>query len=97
MNVLKIAAVCGAGVVSSEMLKIHTKKILSEEDIEAEVVSKAIVELEEESHNIIITTSKFVKAVEKDESKIVEIEDVIDREVVRKKLLKVLEEKGYYN
>lgn len=99
---LEIVAVCGAGLVSSEMLKTHVRVILGEEEIEAKVESKAISDLvvvdsndldkkkSTKSYDIIITTSKFMKLNQNKAAEVIEIPDVINKEVVRKKLLTVI-------
>lgn len=91
---MKIATVCGSGVGSSLMLRLYTQQILSDEGIEAEVDASDVTSISPQAYDIIITTSTFSGNLRGAENKIVEINNLMDKENLKKQLLQKIEELG---
>ncbi|MFB1050146.1 PTS sugar transporter subunit IIB [Paraliobacillus sp. JSM ZJ581] len=86
----KIVTVCGAGVGSSMMLKVFAQQILSNEGVEATVDASDIGSVSADEYDIVITTSDFADILRNSKAKVVRIDNMMDKELLRTELLKVI-------
>ena len=84
---LKIVTVCGAGVGSSMMLRLFTQQILQAEGIEATVDASDIGSVNPDSYDLLITTSDFADTLRGSSATIVRIDNMMDKENLKKELL----------
>lgn len=89
---MKIVTVCGSGVGSSLMLKVNAQKILKEAGIEAKVEAADITSVSPSSYDIIITTSDFSNVLRGAKDKVIKIDNMMDKEYMKKALLEKIEE-----
>lgn len=87
---IKIYTVCGAGVGSSMMLKVFTQQILSQEGIEAKVETSDIGSVDPSNADIIVTTSDFANLLRNVDAEIIKIDNLTDKEYLKKELLKAI-------
>lgn len=84
---MKIATVCGSGVGSSMMLKVYAQQILKAEGIEAEVDASDITSISPASYDIIVTTTSFSEVLRGADDKTIKIDNLMDKEYLKEKLL----------
>lgn len=89
---LRILTVCGAGVGSSMMLKVFTQQILSKENIEAVVNATDIGSINPQDADIIITTTDFSNLFRNTTGKVLQIDNLTDKENLRSQLLACISE-----
>lgn len=87
---IKVVAVCGAGVGSSMMLRLFSQQILDKEGIEAEVDASDISSVNPASYDIIVTTSDFADVIRGATGPIVRIDNMMDKKFLREELLKAV-------
>lgn len=87
---LKVLAVCGAGVGSSMMLKVFTEQILQAEGVEARVSTIDIGSVGLHDADIIITTPDLAKRLRSTQATIIELVNLMDKATLKKELLKVV-------
>ncbi|MEF2291752.1 PTS sugar transporter subunit IIB [Virgibacillus dokdonensis] len=87
---IKIVTVCGAGVGSSMMLRVYAQQVLSEEGIQATVEASDISSVSADEYDIVITTSDFADILRKSKAKVVRIDNMMDKELLRTELMKVI-------
>lgn len=84
---MKILTVCGAGVGSSMMLKVYTQQIIKDENLDATVDATDIGSIDPNSADIIVTTSDFANVLRNTTAKVIKIDNLTDKENLRKQLL----------
>jgi len=89
---LRILTVCGAGVGSSMMLKVFTQQILSNENIEAVVNASDIGSINPQDADIIITTTDFSNLFRNTTGRVLQIDNLTDKENLRVQLLQCISE-----
>lgn len=89
---LRILTVCGAGVGSSMMLKVFTQQILTQEKIEAVVNASDIGSINPQDADIIITTTDFSNLFRNTTGKVLQIDNLTDKENLRVQLLQCISE-----
>ncbi len=89
---LRILTVCGAGVGSSMMLKVFTQQILTKENIEAVVNASDIGSINPQDADIIITTTDFSNLFRNTTGKVLQIDNLTDKENLRTQLLACISE-----
>ncbi|MFU0788544.1 PTS sugar transporter subunit IIB [Virgibacillus proomii] len=87
---LNIVTVCGAGVGSSMMLRVFAQQVLAEEGIQANVEASDIGSVSADNYDVVITTSDFADILRHSKAKIVRIDNMMDKELLRTELLKVI-------
>lgn len=87
---IKVVAVCGAGVGSSMMLRLFSQQILDKEGIEAEVDASDISSVNPASYDIIVTTSDFADVIRGATGPIVRIDNMMDKKFLKEELLKAV-------
>lgn len=88
---LNIVTVCGAGVGSSMMLRVFAQQVLAEEGIQANVEASDIGSVSADNYDVVITTSDFADILRNSKAKIVRIDNMMDKELLRTELLKVIQ------
>jgi len=89
---LSVVTVCGAGVGTSMMLKMNTKNILRDANIEADVDSSDIGSLDSSNYDLVITTSDFAKVIRSKDANVLKIDNLTDKEYLRDELLEKIKE-----
>lgn len=89
---LRILTVCGAGVGSSMMLKVFTQQILNNENIEAVVNASDIGSINPQDADIIITTTDFSNLFRNTTGRVLQIDNLTDKENLRVQLLQCISE-----
>lgn len=84
---IKIVTVCGAGVGSSMMERLFAQQILDAENIEAEIDASDIGSVDPNSYDIVITTSDFANQLANAQSKVIRIDNLMDKEYLKEQLL----------
>lgn len=84
---IKIVTVCGAGVGSSMMERLFAQQILDAENIEAEIDASDIGSVDPNSYDIVITTSDFANQLAHARSKVIRIDNLMDKEYLKEQLL----------
>ena len=84
---IKIVTVCGAGVGSSMMERLFAQQILDAENIEAEIDASDIGSVDPNSYDIVITTSDFANQLAHAHSKVIRIDNLMDKEYLKEQLL----------
>ncbi|MGX4670054.1 PTS sugar transporter subunit IIB [Cerasibacillus sp. JNUCC 74] len=87
---LNIVTVCGAGVGSSMMLRVFAQQVLAEEGIQSNVEASDIGSVSADNYDVVITTSDFADILRHSKAKIVRIDNMMDKELLRTELLKVI-------
>lgn len=85
---IKIVAVCGAGVGSSMMERLFTQQILEAENIEAEVDASDISSVDPSAYDLLITTSDFADQLSETATPIIKIDNLMDKAYLKSELLK---------
>lgn len=89
---LNIVTVCGAGVGSSMMMRLYAQQSLSEEGIEANVEAADIGSVNPDAFDIVITTSDFADLLHASRTKIVRIDNMMDKAYLKEQLLRTIKE-----
>ena len=84
---IKIVTVCGAGVGSSMMERLFAQQILDAENIEAEIDASDIGSVDPNSYDIVITASDFANQLAHAQSKVIRIDNLMDKEYLKEQLL----------
>ncbi len=91
---MRIAALCGMGFGSSMMLKLSIEEILKEEGIEAEVLSWDLGSVKGQEADLIVAPLDMKSNLESVETKLVLLKSLTDKEEIREKVLKAIEEES---
>ncbi|MDO9398155.1 MAG: PTS sugar transporter subunit IIB [Herbiconiux sp.] len=85
---MKIVAVCGAGIGTSEILRVNAVRALERLDIEAEVSASDIagVGVEAAGAQVILTSAELVSAIGRTNADVVVIDNFFDLEEITAKL-----------
>jgi PTS system ascorbate-specific IIB component len=85
---MKIVAICGAGIGSSAILKVNAERVLSRLGIDAEVTAAHLSSLTTDAANaqVILTSPEFVDAIGKTNADIVVVENYFDTAELTRKL-----------
>ncbi|RYL86265.1 PTS sugar transporter subunit IIB [Sporolactobacillus sp. THM19-2] len=89
---LKIATVCGAGVGSSMMLKVFAEQILEHEGVDADVTASDISSLDPAAYDAIITASAFADLIDSKATRIIRMDNMLDKTYLREQLIHVISE-----
>ncbi|RRD94135.1 PTS sugar transporter subunit IIB [Clostridiales bacterium COT073_COT-073] len=89
---IKIVAVCGAGVGSSVMLRYFIQNICDSHDIDAMVETSDIGSVNPEAYDVLITTSDFADLLrDTGKCKIIRLDNLMDKGYLENELLKAME------
>ncbi|MDO4910150.1 MAG: PTS sugar transporter subunit IIB [Corynebacterium sp.] len=89
---LNIATVCGMGLGTSMMLAGQVRNMLSEVGVEAQVQAVDLGSFKSQPSDIVVTTTGMGSSVEGTKAKVVLIDNLVDKEEVRTKVLAAVEE-----
>lgn len=89
---IEIATVCGMGLGTSMMLASQIRTMLSDENIEAKVQPVDLGSFKSQPSDIVVTTSGMAKNVEGSPAIVVLIDNLIDKNEVRTKVMAAVEE-----
>ncbi|MFW0112579.1 PTS sugar transporter subunit IIB [Rothia sp. CCM 9417] len=84
---ISIATVCGMGLGTSMMLAGQVRTLLSAEGIEAKVQAIDLGSFKSQPSDIVVTTTGMAKNVEGTKAKVVLIDNLIDKNEVKTKVL----------
>jgi PTS system ascorbate-specific IIB component len=88
---MKILVVCGVGVGTSVLLKTNVDSILTELDIEAEVIAAPLATAEaNHDAQLILTTSEYASHFVDTVSEVVVIDNLFDLTEIKTKLVAAL-------
>lgn len=85
---LKILAVCGAGIGTSEILRVSASRTLQRLGIEAEVTATDAQHVHElgEDAQVILVTAELVAAIGRTSAQVIVIDNILDQEELEAKL-----------
>lgn len=88
---IKIVAVCGAGVGSSVMLRYFIENICESRDIDAIVETSDIGSVNPDSYDILITTTDFANLLrESSKCKIIKLDNLMDKKYLEEEIIKAI-------
>lgn len=92
MSKLKVLVACGAGMGSSQMLKMTAEKVFKELGIEVSISHCAIDEARSSAKNydLLLVNERFVETI-KPNDHVIGLKNILDKKEIREKLLN----KGY--
>lgn len=90
---MKILTVCGAGVGTSEILRVSATRALGRLGIDADVVATDAEHVHDlaEDAQVILATSEHVAAVGRSYAQVIVIDNILDLEEIERKLADALE------
>ena len=88
---IRIVAVCGAGVGSSMMLRLYTEQITKKHGIKAQVDASDIGSINPDEYEIVVTTTDFADRLSTS-THIIRMDNMTDKAYLEKELLKIVEE-----
>lgn len=86
---IKIVAVCGAGVGSSMMLRVFTQQIVKRHGIDAEVDASDIGSINPGDYDIVVTTSDFAERLTP-QAAIIRMDNMLDKAYLEQELLNII-------
>lgn len=89
---ISISTVCGMGLGTSMMLASQIRSLLSDEGIDAKVQPVDLGSFKSQPSDIVVTTSGMAKNVESTPSIVVLIDNLIDKNEVRTKVMAAVQE-----
>ncbi|MBI9001229.1 PTS sugar transporter subunit IIB [Corynebacterium sp. CCM 9185] len=89
---ISIATVCGMGLGTSMMLASQIRTLLKGENIEAQVQAIDLGSFKSQPSDIVVTTSGMASNVQGTKSIVVLIDNLIDKNEVRTKVLDAINE-----
>lgn len=89
---ISIATVCGMGLGTSMMLASQIRNLLADEGIDAKVQPVDLGSFKSQPSDIVVTTSGMAKNVESSPSIVVLIDNLIDKNEVRTKVMAAVHE-----
>lgn len=92
MGIVKIVAICGAGIGTSGILKVNAERALQRLGIDATVVATDLDTLAAESDDaqVILTGPEFLTAIGRTSADVIVVENYFDTEELREKLQRAL-------
>lgn len=87
---IRIVAVCGAGVGSSMMLRLYTEQITKKHGIKAQVDASDIGSINPNEYDIVVTTSDFADRLSTSTA-IIRMDNMTDKAYLEQELLKIIE------
>lgn len=88
---IKIVAVCGAGVGSSVMLRYFIQTICDNNDVDAIVETSDIGSVNPEAFDVLVTTSDFAELLrDTGKCKIIRMDNLMDKAYLEKELLNAI-------
>ena len=90
---VKILTICGAGVGTSEILRVSAKRVLDRLGIEAEVTATDVAHVQHLSDDVqvILSTAEHVKHVGKTYAQVIVVSNILDQDELAAKLSDALE------
>ena len=91
--VVKILAICGAGIGTSEILRVTATRALQRLGIEATVVATDVqhVEGQEEDAQVILATAEHVAHLPRTYAQVIVVENILDQAELESKLADALD------
>jgi PTS system ascorbate-specific IIB component len=85
---VKIVTICGAGVGTSEILRVSASRVLARLGIDAEVVATDVEHVQElaEDAQVILATPEHVKHIGRTYAQIIVVQNILDQEELTEKL-----------
>jgi phosphotransferase system lactose/cellobiose-specific IIB subunit len=92
---IRIVAVCGAGVGSSVMLRYFIQNICESKDIDALVETSDIGSVNPEAYDILVTTSDFADLLrDSGKCQIIRLDNLMDKACLESELIKAINQEG---
>ena len=90
---IKILTICGAGVGTSEILRVAAQRVLTRLGIEAEVTATDVDHVQElaEDVQVILATPEHVKHLGRSYAQVIVIQNILDQDELTAKLADALE------
>lgn len=90
---LRILAICGAGIGTSEILRVSAQRTLQRLGIDADVVATDAGHLhrEEEDAQVILTSPEHVAEIGRTSAQVIVIDNILDQQELEAKLADALE------
>ncbi|MDQ1531588.1 MAG: ascorbate system component [Microbacteriaceae bacterium] len=90
---IKILTICGAGVGTSEILRVAAQRVLTRLGIEAEVTATDVEHVQElaEDVQVILATPEHVKHLGRSYAQVIVIQNILDQDELTAKLADALE------
>lgn len=90
---LKILTVCGAGIGTSEILRVSASRALQRLGIDAQVTATDADHVHEHAEDVqvILATSELVAAIGRTYAQVIVIDNILDQEELEAKLADALE------
>jgi PTS system ascorbate-specific IIB component len=90
---IKILTICGAGVGTSEILRVAAQRVLTRLGIEAEVTATDVEHVQElaEDVQVILATPEHVKHLGRNYAQVIVIQNILDQDELTAKLADALE------
>ncbi|MDQ1513111.1 MAG: ascorbate system component [Microbacteriaceae bacterium] len=90
---IKILTICGAGVGTSEILRVAAKRVLDRLGIDAEVTATDVAHVQDlaDDVQVILSTPEHVKDVGKTYAQVIVISNILDQDELAAKLSDALE------
>jgi PTS system ascorbate-specific IIB component len=85
---VRILTICGAGVGTSEILRVSASRALARLGIDAEVVATDVDHVQElaEDAQVILATPEHVKHIGRTYAQVIVIQNILDQEELTEKL-----------
>ncbi|EKP95161.1 PTS sugar transporter subunit IIB [Thermaerobacter subterraneus] len=91
---MRVLTVCGMGLGSSLILRIHVESVLKELGIQASVEVSDITSARSTPADLIVTSSQLAEVLRRDDVPIVTVMNYLDREEIRSKIQAVVGKDG---
>ncbi|MGN6741889.1 MAG: PTS sugar transporter subunit IIB [Amnibacterium sp.] len=85
---VKILTICGAGVGTSEILRVSANRVLARLGVDAEVIATDVEHVQElaEDAQVILATPEHVKHVGRTYAQVIVVQNILDQEELTEKL-----------
>lgn len=89
MTRLNVLVACGAGMGSSQMLKMVAKKVFDKMGLDVKIDHCAIDEARSSARNydVLLCNDRFVDTIKADKVKVIGLKNVLDQNEIKEKLL----------
>ncbi|MCU1413360.1 MAG: phosphotransferase system, component [Microbacteriaceae bacterium] len=87
-GIVKIVAICGAGIGTSGILKVNAERVLARLGIEADVLAAHLGTLKRDAADaqVILTSAEFVDAIGPTNADVIVVENYFDTDELSRKL-----------
>ena len=90
---LTILTICGAGIGTSEILRVTARRALARLGLEGDVVATDVEHVQElgEDAQVILATAEHVKALPRSYAQVIVVENILDQAELESKLADALD------